>query len=95
MNESPKNNSVFTMKSANGTEIECEVLFTFDSEQTKKSYLVYTDNTKDESGSLRVYANIYDPNGTSMNLMPIETQEEWNTVEAILSKLEETRDHNE
>ena len=95
MNESPKNKSVYTMKSANGTEIEWEVLFTFDSEQTKKSYLVYTDNTKDESGSLRVYANIYDPNGTSMNLMPIETQEEWNTVEAILSKLEETRDHNE
>lgn len=95
MNESPKNNSVFTMKNANGTEIECEVLFTFDSEQTKKSYLVYTDNTKDESGSLRVYANIYDPNGTSMNLLPIESQEEWNTIEAILSKLEETRDNNE
>lgn len=95
MNESPKNNSVFTMKNANGTEIECEVLFTFDSEQTKKSYLVYTDNTKDESGSLRVYANIYDPNGTSMNLLPIESQEEWNTIEAKLSKLEETRDNNE
>jgi uncharacterized protein YrzB (UPF0473 family) len=83
------------MKNANGTEIECTILFTFDSEQTKKSYLVYTDNSKDETGALKVYANSYDPSGASMNLLPIETDEEWNTVEAILSKLEETSDHNE
>lgn len=95
MNENPKNHSVFTIKNANGVEVECEVLFTFDSDQTKKSYLVYTDNTKDESGSLKVYANIYDPNGNNMNLLPIETQEEWNTIEAILSKLEETSEKNE
>jgi len=84
----PKNNSVFTIKNENGMEIECEVLFTFDSEETKKSYLVYTDNTKDETGALKVYANIYDPSGNNTNLMPITKEEEWNTVEAILSKLE-------
>ncbi len=95
MSENPKNNSVFTMKNANGLEVECEILFTFDSEQTKKSYLIYTDNTKDEMGSLKVYANTYDPSGSSMNLLPIETEEEWNTIEAILSKLEESRDKNE
>lgn len=92
MNENPKNHSVFTMKLSNGAEVECTILFTFDSEQTKKSYLIYTDNTKDESGALKVYANSYDPTGSNMNLLPIETEEEWNTVEAILSKLEETRD---
>lgn len=89
MNETPKKNSVFTIKNEEGTEIECEVLFTFDSEQTKKSYVVYTDNTSDESGSLRVYASVYDPNGNNKSLLPIETEEEWNTVESILSKLEE------
>lgn len=95
MNEESKNHSVFTMKNASGVEVECTVLFTFDSEQTKKSYLVYTDNTTDESGALKVYANSYDPSGARMDLIPIETEEEWNTVEAILSKLEEARDHNE
>ncbi len=90
MNESPKKNSVFTIKNANGIEVECEVLFTFDSETTKKSYIVYTDNTTDESGSLKVYANTYDPSGKNMNLMPIETEIEYNTIEAILNKLEET-----
>ena len=28
-----------------GEEIECDVIFTFDNEETGKSYIVYTDNT--------------------------------------------------
>lgn len=92
MNDSPKKNSVFTVKNEKGVEVECEVLFTFDSDQTKKSYVVYTDNTTDESGALKVYASTYDASGASPMLSPIETEEEWNTVEAILSKLEENKD---
>ena len=34
-----------------GKEIECEVLFTFESDETKKNYIVYTDNTLDEEGN--------------------------------------------
>lgn len=86
---SPVNNNVFNMKDENGNVIECEVLFTFDSPETNKSYLVYTDNKKTEEGALQIYANIYDKTGQNKNLMPIETEEEWNTVEAILAKLEQ------
>jgi len=92
MKEETVNNSVFTVKDEQGKTIECEVLFTFESPETKKNYIVYTDNTKDESGALKVYANIYDKNGQTRNLMPIETEEEWNTVESILAKLEEKGD---
>ena len=41
----------FTVLDENGNEVECEVLFTFDSEETNKSYIVYTDNTTDEEGN--------------------------------------------
>lgn len=92
MNDSPNNNSVFTMKNDKGMEIECEVLFTFDSEQTKRSYLIYTDHTEDENGALKVYANIYDPTGNNHNLLPLQTEEEWNTVESILNKLVENKE---
>ncbi len=92
MNENPKNNSVFTIKNEKGIEEECEVLFTFDSEETKKSYLIYTNNMTDESGAIKVFANVYDKTGKNMNLLPIETEEEWNTVEAILSKLTESKE---
>ena len=50
------------VKNENGNEIECDVLFTFDSEDTNKSYIVYTDNTKDELGNTKVYANTFDDN---------------------------------
>ena len=51
---------VMTFKVMNdeGKEVECEVLFTFESEETKKNYIVYTDNTTDEEGNTKVYASI-------------------------------------
>lgn len=41
--------------------VECETLFTFESTETGRSYIVYTDNTTDEDGNTTVYASIYDP----------------------------------
>ena len=43
----------FTVVNDEGKEIKCDVLFTFDSDETGKNYIVYTDNTKDENGNLR------------------------------------------
>lgn len=89
MKEEPINNNVFTVKNEKGENVECEVLFTFESPETNKNYLVYTDHTMDETGAMKVYANIYDKNGATKDLLPIETEEEWNTIESILAKLEE------
>lgn len=80
-------NSVFTAKDSKGNSQKYEIIFKFESEETKKSYVIYTDNVK-EKGRLRVYANVYDKTGRSKELLPIETEEEWNTIEAFLSKLE-------
>lgn len=79
----------FTIVNDEGKEIECEVLFTFDSEETKNSYIVYTDNTLDEVGNTKVYASIFDPTGKDMSLKPIESEKEWMLIENILSKLQE------
>lgn len=79
----------FTIVNDDGVEIECEVLFTVDSDETKKSYIVYTDNTEDESGSIKTYASIYDPTGQSLKLEPIETEKEWQMIEDILSSAQE------
>ena len=72
-----------------GKEVECEILFTFDSDETKKSYIVYTDNTLDEEGSTKVYASVYDPTGQNPALMPIETEKEWLVIENILSSVQQ------
>ena len=71
-----------------GKEIECEVLFTFESDETKKNYIVYTDNTIDEEGNTKVYASIYNPNQDETKLLPIETDKEWKIIETILDELQ-------
>ena len=71
-----------------GKEIECEVLFTFESDETKKNYIVYTDNTLDEEGNTKVYASIYEPEQDETKLLPIETDKEWKIIETILEELQ-------
>lgn len=83
--------NTFTVINDEGKEIVCDVLFTFDSDETKKSYVVYTDNTKDENGNIRVYASIFNPNDNrdGTELLPIQTEKEWKVIEKILESLQE------
>lgn len=78
----------FKVTTDEGMEIECEVLFTFESDETKKNYMVYTDNTTDESGNTKVYASIYDPEDPETRLIPIEDEKEWKIIETILEELQ-------
>lgn len=80
----------FQVINEKGDKIECEVLFTFDSDETKKSYMVYTDNTLDENGKVKVYASVYEEKEDGeTKLIPIETDKEWKIIETILEKLQE------
>ena len=64
------------------------VKFTFDSDETGKSYMVYTDNSVDEDGNTRVYASIYNPNQDEIKLEPIESDKEWKIIETILEEIQ-------
>lgn len=86
--------NVFQVLNENGVEVTCEVLFTFDSEETKKSYIVYTDNTTDEEGNVRVYASIFDPEKPNTELKPIESEREWKIVETILESIQNESNKN-
>ena len=77
-----------------GNEVICDILCTFDSEETKKSYIVYTDNTKNEDGKVQVYASIYDPNDKEMKLEEIKSEKEWKVIETILQTLQEEISNN-
>jgi uncharacterized protein YrzB (UPF0473 family) len=82
-----KDYKFFTVKDSKGNLKEYEIIYKFDSNETKKSYVVYTDHEM-EDGLIKVYANVYDKTGRKRTLMPIQTEEEWNTIETFLSKLE-------
>lgn len=74
-----------------GDEVECQVLFTFDSKETGKSYIAYTDNTLDDEGNVKVYASTYDSTGKDQRLLPIETDKEWKIIETILNTIQEEK----
>lgn len=81
--------NTFTVLDNEGKEITCEVLFTFESDETKKNYIVYTDNSLDEAGNIKVYASIFNPSKDTTELMPIETEREWKIIETILESIQE------
>lgn len=82
------NNFAFKIMDENGVERTCEVLFTYDDDNTGKTYIVYTDNTIDDLGNTKVFASTYDPEESPQKLHPLETEEEWQMVEAILEELQ-------
>ena len=83
-----KKNS-FSMIDENGNEVVYDVLFTFESDETGKNYIVYTDNSRDENGNIEVYASIYDPEDPQSKLEAITTDKEWKVIETILETLQE------
>ena len=81
--------NTFKMMTEDGQEITCNVLFTFDSEETKTSYIAYTDNTYEAYGSIKAYAAVYHPEDLNTGFEPIETEKEWKVVETILQTIQE------
>lgn len=81
--------NTFKVINKEGQEVECNILFTFDSEETKKSYIVYTDNSLDEAGNIQVFASVFHPDDPNTKLEPIETEKEWKVIETILETLQE------
>lgn len=92
MNE---NEMTFKVINDDGEEVTCEVLFTFENDETHKNYIVYTDNTLDEDGNTRIYASVYNPDDDETKLLPIETEKEWAIIETILEELQEDLEEQE
>lgn len=85
-------NGKILIKDKDNITHECDILFTFDSDETKKSYVVYTDNTKDELGNIKVYANTFDPFSNEGDLGEIKTEKEWATIEQIFASINEKKE---
>ena len=79
----------FTITDSHGKSVDYEILFTFDSEETHKSYIVFTDNKKDSEGNTLTYAATYEKDGSKLELNDIETEQEWNLVENLLGQIED------
>ncbi len=70
-----------------GSIDEVEVVIAFEFKDTKKEYVVYTKNEKDENGNVTVYVSRVDRSGDIPKLYGIDEEEEWNRVKDVLRKL--------
>lgn len=70
-----------------GKEVVYSTLFTFYNKDTNKNYVVYTDESEDENGNMATFASCYNPDDPSFNLLPVETNEEWENVESVLNTM--------
>lgn len=77
--------SKFTYVDSNNNTKECNILC--DLETNDKNYIIYTDNSKCDDGSTKLYAASYILDDNNKILNNIETEEEWKMIEAILSYL--------
>lgn len=82
-----RDDETFVAKDRFGKEKTYQVMFTFDCEELGRSYIVYSDGSRDWLGRKNVFASIYDPKATQMKLTPIKTEEEWEMVESTLEDL--------
>ncbi|MCI6265628.1 MAG: DUF1292 domain-containing protein [Erysipelotrichaceae bacterium] len=72
---------------SNGTKVEYNVILTFKSNQTNKNYVIYTDNTLDQTKKLRFYVAIYDPTSENPYLGEPATKEEWTEITNIIDSV--------
>lgn len=73
-----------------GEETIYEKLFIIEStDGSGKNYIVYTDNTTVEDGSLKIYASILEKyEDSTYRMIEIETEEEWSIIEQALDELQ-------
>lgn len=72
-----------------GKIIDCDILFTFDCEDTMKSYVGYTDNTIASNGRKNMYVSSFNPFSKNLVLEDITDDRELEMISEVLQKFDE------
>lgn len=70
-----------------GTVDTVELLLSFEFNDNKKEYAVYTKNEKDENGNITIYVSSVNRTGDMPKLGAVESDEEWNRIKNVLREL--------
>lgn len=69
---------ILTITKTDGSKEQVEEVISFEFNDTKKRYVVYTKNEKDENGNVTIYVTriVSDKNGN--RFLGVENDDEWN-----------------
>ena len=71
-----------------GKQVECDILFTFDSEDTGKVYVGYSDHSIASNGRKNVYVSSYDPIMGIDSLEDITDERELAMVRQVIAQID-------
>lgn len=72
----------------NGEIVDCDILFTFDSEDTMKSYVGYTDHSFGSNGRKNIFVSAYNPLKAKIELEDITDERELKMVSEVLNQID-------
>ena len=73
-----------------GKIVECDILFTFDSEDTMKSYVGYTDHSIGNNGRKNIYVSAINPFNPKAELEDITDPKELEMINDVLIEIDES-----
>lgn len=87
MNNNDTDKKMMSIVADDGSIEEVEVILAFEFKDTKKEYVVYTKNERDENDNITVYVSHVDRSSGEPKLMGVDDEEEWNRVKDVLREL--------
>ena len=78
---------IMTIVNEDGKTETVEVVIAFEFKDSKKEYIVYTKNEKDDNGNITVYVSNVDRTGDDPKLLGIDSEEEWSRIKDVLREL--------
>ena len=74
-----------------GEEKEYYIVCSFDDDDTKETYIIYTDQSEDDDGNVQLFAAKYDSDYDSELDIPkfkkVETEKEHEIIKIVINKL--------
>lgn len=78
---------IMSIVAEDGSVEEVEVILAFEFKDTKKEYVIYTKNEKDENDNITVYVSNVDRTSGEPKLLGVEDEEEWSKIKDVLREL--------
>lgn len=78
---------ILTINKADGSKEEVEEVISFEFNDTKKRYLVYTKNEVDQNGNITIYVTEVIKDSMGTRFLGIESDEEWSKIKDVLRQL--------
>ncbi len=71
-----------------GIMVDCDILFTFDSDDTMKCYIGYTDHSIGPNGRMNIYVSSYDSLKPKLELENVTDEKELAMINDVLEQID-------